>query len=77
MLMVTFSLHTEVGGYLRITVLTDYMPCTKYKSVVKFLQETDVELCSEVNEISNDVAYLSCIFLESLIVVILVSKAME
>ena len=30
------------------------MPRTKYKPEVEFLQESDVELCSEVNEISND-----------------------
>ena len=43
-----------------MTFLTDSMPCTKYKSEVEFLQESDEELCSKVNEISNDVAYLSC-----------------
>ena len=48
-----------------------------YKFVVEFLQENDVELCSEVKEILNDVWYLSCILLENLIVVILVSKAIE
>ena len=53
------------------------MPYINYKFVVEFLQERVVELCSEVNEISNDVACLSFIFLESLIVVILDSKAME
>ena len=30
-----------------------------YKSVVEFFLERDVELCSDVKEISNDVAYLS------------------
>ena len=38
------------------------MPCTKYTSVVGFLQESDVELCSEVNELSNGVTCLSCIY---------------
>ena len=42
------------------------MPCTKYKPVVEFLQERDVELCSEVNEIANDVAYLNYIFFRKL-----------
>ena len=51
----------------------------RVQSVVKFLQESNVELCSGVNEISNNVAYLSCIFIffiENLIDVILVSEAM-
>ena len=62
MRMVTSTLHTEVRWLsLKVTVLTDSMPCTKYKFLVEFLQESDVELCSEVNEISNDVAYVSCI----------------
>ena len=66
-------------GYLKVTVLTDFILC-RLQSVVEFLQESNVELCSEVNEISNNVAYLSCIFIffiENFIVVILVSKAME
>ena len=33
-----------------------------YKSVFEFLQESDVELCSEVKEMLNDDAYLSDIF---------------
>ena len=50
--------RNNVVGYLKITVLTDSMPCTKYKS----LEESDVELCREVNELSNDVAYLFFFF---------------
>ena len=49
-----------------MTFLTDSMPRTKYKPEVEFLQESDVELCSEVNEISNHVAYLRCIFFRKL-----------
>ena len=62
--MVISTLHTEVRWLPKDNCLDRL--CAVYKSVVEFFLESDVELCSDVKEISNDVAYLSCIFYRKL-----------
>ena len=53
-------LHTEVRWLSKGNCLDRFY--TLYKSVVEFIHEIDVDLCSEIKDISNDVAYLSDIF---------------
>ena len=60
--MMKNALHTKVKWLFKCNCLD--ILYSVYKSVVEFLQESYLYFCSEVKEISNDAAYLSCIFVK-------------